>query len=161
MGLIGRKKTKKKTKTTKKKKIAVKSTDLKRKKDGSRKKKTVKAGAPIKVKLNSPKKSKVERKSEQSSTKPIMGQEIEFDEETDVSREGTSENDLLVRKWKIIAEKMKKDTSESSSEKTEPESDSEDELVSSLISKNSSLFKPETYTSSEDQKKFARKKKDH
>ena len=54
---------------------------------------------------------------------------------------------------------MKKDTSESSSEKTEPESDSEDELVSSRISKNFSLFKPETDTSSEDQKKFARKKK--
>ena len=90
-----------------------------------------------------------------------MGQEIEFDEETDESSEGTSENDLLVRKWKIIAGKMKKDTSESSSEKTEPESDSEDELVSSRISKNSSLFKPEADTSSEDQKKFARKKKDH
>ena len=48
----------------------------------------------VAVKLNSPKKSKVERKSEQSSTKPIMGQEIEFDEETDESSEGTSENDL-------------------------------------------------------------------
>ena len=56
---------------------------------------------------------------------------------------------------------MKQDTSESSSERRDPESDSEDEIVSSRISKNSSLFKPETDTSSEDQKKFAQKKKDH
>ena len=55
-----------------------------------------------------------------------MGQEIEFDVETDESSEGTSESDLLVRKWRIIAGKVKKDTSESSSEKTELESDSED-----------------------------------
>ena len=56
---------------------------------------------------------------------------------------------------------MKKDTSESSSEKTEPESDSEDELISSRILRNSYLFEPETDTSSEDQKKFAWEKKDH
>ena len=63
-----------KNKDDRKKKKAVKAKDSKRKKDGSRKKKTVKAEAPIIVKLNSPKKSKVERKSEQLSTKPIMGQ---------------------------------------------------------------------------------------
>ena len=89
-----------------------------------------------------------------------MEQEIEFDEETDEGIEGTSKDNLLLkRKQSIIPEKKKKNTSESSSEKAGTEIDSEDELVSSRISKNSPFLTPETDTLFEDRKKFAQKKR--
>ena len=94
--LIGRQKTKRKTETQEKRK-SDQSQRLKEK-ERWQKEKNGQSRSPDKSQTEVPKKSKYERKFEQSFTKLIMEQEIEFDEETDEGIEGTSKDNLLLKR---------------------------------------------------------------